>query len=156
MLSGTARLEGLVKEPGEQIDAEGLDQARSRAIATQMRRSMSGCEQLGVYAVKGIKLVVDAVNIVVTNLAQLPDGPDVRKLREKAAACLALAEGGRSPPLVDQCEALMKKVLGLERFVRTIKYECLRELLQSRIRPSRRSGRGLLLRIIPSPAVRVS
>jgi hypothetical protein len=69
---------------------------------------------LGGYVVKSIKVVTDAINIVLRNLAQVPDAPEARTLREKAATCLEEAKEWKDKhPSVDQREALMKKVLGL-------------------------------------------
>jgi hypothetical protein len=59
-------------------------------------------------------MVLEAVDIVLRNLAELPDGADARKVREKALAYIKEAEGWRDhPPSVEKREALMKKVLGL-------------------------------------------
>lgn len=63
---------------------------------------------------KEIRLVIESANIVLKNLAQVPDSPDADKLREKAFACVREAEAWKNRPTsVEKREALMKKVLAL-------------------------------------------
>jgi hypothetical protein len=64
--------------------------------------------------VKEMRLVVDAVNVVLRELATMPDSRDARKLRETAGAYIDEAyHWSERAPSAEEREALMKKVLAL-------------------------------------------
>jgi len=64
--------------------------------------------------VRGITLVIDAVNIVLRHLGEHPDGAEARELRDKALGYIEeVAMWSTAKPSVEKREALMKKVLAL-------------------------------------------
>jgi hypothetical protein len=70
----------------------------------------------GNIAVRGIALIIDAVNIILKHLGEKPDGPEVHELRERALGYIneaVLWKDARPRPSVEKREALMKKVLAL-------------------------------------------
>lgn len=65
---------------------------------------------------RGIALVIDAVNVILKHLGELPDGPEVHVLREKGLGYIneaVLWKDAQPRPSVQMREALQKKVLGL-------------------------------------------
>lgn len=65
---------------------------------------------------RGIALIIDAVNIILRHLGELPDGPEVRELREKGLGYIGEAvlwKEARMGLSIVKREALMKKVLDL-------------------------------------------
>jgi len=66
--------------------------------------------------VRGFALVIDAVNVVLRHLGELPDGPEVRVLRDQALGYIneaVLWKDAHPRPSVEARDALMKKVLAL-------------------------------------------
>jgi len=66
--------------------------------------------------VRGLALVIEAVNVILRHLAEAPDSPEVRELRERGLGYIneaVLWKDARPRPSVEMREALMKKVLGL-------------------------------------------
>jgi hypothetical protein len=66
--------------------------------------------------VRGVALVIDAVNIILRRLDELPEQPAVRELRAKARGYIdeaVLWKSARPRPSVEKRELLMKKVLAL-------------------------------------------
>lgn len=73
----------------------------------------SACARSGV-VVRGLALVIDAVNVILRHLAELPDGPEVPELRDRALGYIEeVAMWNTSRPSVETREAMMKKVLAL-------------------------------------------
>jgi hypothetical protein len=67
-------------------------------------------------AVRGIKLIIDAANVILKHLGEMPDDPQARELRDKALGYIdeaVLWRDARPRPSVEKREALMKKVLAL-------------------------------------------
>lgn len=67
-------------------------------------------------AVRGIALIIDAVNIILKHLGEKPDGPEARELRDRALGYIneaVLWKDARPRPSLQMREALMKKVLAL-------------------------------------------
>ena len=65
---------------------------------------------------RGLALVIEAVNVVLKHLAQMSDGPEVRELRDEALGCIneaVLWKDEQPRPTVQQRDTLMKKVLAL-------------------------------------------
>jgi hypothetical protein len=64
--------------------------------------------------VRGIALVIDAANVILRHLAEIPDGMEARALRERALECIKEAtEWKVARPTVETREAMMKRVLAL-------------------------------------------
>jgi len=66
--------------------------------------------------VSGIALVIEAVNVILRHMGELPDGPEVRELRHKALGYIneaVLWKDVRPRPSGEVRDALMKKVLVL-------------------------------------------
>jgi hypothetical protein len=64
--------------------------------------------------VKGIALVIDAANVILKHLGQIPDGAEARALRARALDCIQEVAAWRSAkPSVETREAMMKRVLAL-------------------------------------------
>jgi hypothetical protein len=64
----------------------------------------------------GIALLIDAVNIVLRHLGEVPDGPEKRELRERALGYIneaVLWRETRPRAFVETRDGLMKKVLAL-------------------------------------------
>jgi hypothetical protein len=63
---------------------------------------------------QGIALVIAAVNVILRHLGALPDGPEVRELRETALGYINEVVLWRTTlPSAAERDALMKKVLAL-------------------------------------------
>ncbi len=65
---------------------------------------------------RGIALVIEAVNVILRHLAEAPDGQEVRELRERGLGYIneaVLWKDARPRPSVQARETLMKKVLVL-------------------------------------------
>lgn len=63
---------------------------------------------------RGIALVIEAANVVLRHLSDLPDGDEARALREKTLDCIQEAAAWQSgKPSVQVREAMMKRVLAL-------------------------------------------
>jgi hypothetical protein len=72
---------------------------------------------------KGLSLVIDAVNVILRHLDEGPDGLEARELRSKALDYInegLLWKDARPRPSVETREALMKKVLALHVAVRRL------------------------------------
>ena len=72
---------------------------------------------------RGLALVIEAVNIILRHLGELPDGPEVRELRHRGLGYIneaVLWKDVRPQPSVEMRESLMKKVLVLHVAVRKL------------------------------------
>ena len=72
---------------------------------------------------RGLALVIEAVNIILRHLGELPDGPEVRELRGRGLGYIneaVLWKDVRPQPSVEMRESLMKKVLVLHVAVRKL------------------------------------
>jgi hypothetical protein len=71
--------------------------------------------------VRGIALVIEAANVILRHLAEVPDGAEARVLREKALDCIQEVATWRSAsPSAEIREAMMKRVLALHVEVRKL------------------------------------
>jgi hypothetical protein len=64
--------------------------------------------------VRGIALVIEAANVILRHLGEIPDGVEVRALREQTLDCIQEAAAWKSArPTAQIREAMMKRVLAL-------------------------------------------
>lgn len=65
---------------------------------------------------RGIALIIDAANVILKHLGEMPDSPEVRDLRDKGLGHINEAvcwKDAKPRPTIQMREALMKKVLAL-------------------------------------------
>lgn len=63
---------------------------------------------------RGIALVIEAANVILRHLGEIPDGVEARALREKTLDCIQEAAALKgAKPTAQTREAMMKRVLAL-------------------------------------------